>query len=593
MILTTLDWLIIFAFFAVSLGIGIWTARTANKSANDYFTASGKMPWWLLGVSMVATTFSADTPNLVTDIVRQNGVSGNWAWWAFLLTGMLTVFVYAGLWKRLGVVTDVEFYEMRYSGKIARFLRGFRAVYLGLMFNVMIMASVSLAAIKIGGVLLGLKPGETVIIAGVITVIYSSLGGLRGILITDFIQFFLAIVGSFIAAFVALDHPKVGGLTNLLNHENVVDKLSMIPSFSNPEIFLTIFLVPLLVQWWSVWYPGAEPGGGGYIAQRMFAAKDEANSVKAVLFFQVAHYALRPWPWIIVALASLIVFPDLESFRTAFPGSESIINHDLGYPAMLTYIPAGLLGLVVASLIAAFMSTISTHLNWGASYLVSDVYKRFINPNASEKKLVGLGRILTVVLMILASLFALVLDNSLGAFQILLQIGAGTGLIFILRWFWWRVNAASELAAMAISFLMAIYFKFVHTAIGFEALQSWQELIIGVSITTIGWVLVAILSKPTDLKVLVSFIQKVHPGGPGWKRIINEASQQGLTVDQPTGPWKVPFGILCMIFGSVSVYGMLMGTGQFIYGNFLNGTILLIFALLGVLGIMRFWKKII
>ncbi|MEQ8338971.1 MAG: sodium:solute symporter family protein [Cyclobacteriaceae bacterium] len=592
MILTTLDWSIIVLFFVVSLGIGVWTAKTANKSSKDYFTASGKMPWWLLGVSMVATTFSADTPNLVTDIVRQNGVSGNWAWWAFLLTGMLTVFVYAGLWKRLGVVTDVEFYEMRYSGKIARFLRGFRAVYLGLMFNVMIMASVSLAAIKIGGILLGLTPGETVIIAGVVTVIYSSLGGLRGILITDFIQFFLAIVGSFIAAFVALDHPKVGGLANLLAHENVVDKLSLIPSFSNPEIFMTLFLVPLLIQWWSVWYPGAEPGGGGYIAQRMFAAKDEANSVKAVLLFQITHYALRPWPWIIVALASLIVFPDLESFRTAFPGSESIINHDLGYPAMLTYIPAGLLGLVLASLIAAFMSTISTHLNWGASYLVSDVYKRFINPDASEKKLVGLGRILTVVLMILASLFALVLDNSLGAFQILLQIGAGTGLLFILRWFWWRINAASELAAMVISFLVAIYFKFVHTAIGFGQLLSWQELVIGISITTVGWVVVTLVSKPTELNVLVSFIQKVNPGGPGWKRIVNRAKAEGMEVNEPTGPWKVPYGILCMIFGSISVYGMLMGTGQFIYGNLLNGFLLLGAALISGFGITKFWSKI-
>ncbi len=592
MILTTFDWSIIVLFFVVSLGIGVWTARTANKNSKDYFTASGQMPWWLLGVSMVATTFSADTPNLVTDIVRNNGVSGNWAWWAFLLTGMLTVFVYAGLWKRSGVITDVEFYEMRYSGKIARFLRGFRAVYLGLMFNVMIMASVSLAAIKIGGILLGLTPAETVIIAGVITVIYSSLGGLRGILITDFIQFFLAIVGSFIAAFVALGHPKVGGMTNLLNHENVVDKLSLIPSFSTPEIFITIFLVPLLIQWWSVWYPGAEPGGGGYIAQRMFAAKDEANSVKAVLFFQIAHYALRPWPWIIVALASLIVFPDLDSFRSAFPGSESIINHDLGYPAMLTFIPAGLLGLVVASLIAAFMSTISTHLNWGASYLVSDVYQRFINPDASEKTLVGLGRILTVVLMILASLFALVLDNALGAFQILLQIGAGTGLLFILRWFWWRINAASELAAMIVSFLVAIYFKFIHTAIGFEPMLGWQELVIGVAITTTGWVLVTLFSKPTDLKTLVSFIQKVKPGGPGWKRIREKAKTEGLQIYQEEGPWKVPYGILCMIFGSICVYGLLLGTGQFIYGNFLNGFILLVVAIGSGYGITRYWKRI-
>ncbi|MEQ9303081.1 MAG: sodium:solute symporter family protein, partial [Marinoscillum sp.] len=401
MVLSALDWSFVIGFFIISLGIGIWTARSGNKNADDYFTASGKMPWWLLGVSMVATTFSTDTPNLVTDIVRQNGVSGNWTWWAFLLTGMLTVFVYARLWKKSGVITDVEFYELRYSGKIARFLRGFRAIYLGLVFNVMIMATVSLAAIKIGGVLLGLTPVQTVVIAGTVTVIYSSLGGLKGVLITDFVQFFLSIGGAIIAAIVSLQHPKVGGLSNLLSHENVVDKLDLMPSMSNPEIYLMVFLIPLLVQWWSVWYPGAEPGGGGYIAQRMFAAKNEDHSIKAVLFFNAAHYALRPWPWIIVALCSLVVFPDLDSFRTAFPEAGSIINHDLGYPAMLTFIPSGLLGLVVTSLIAAYMSTISTHLNWGASYIVNDYYKRFVKPEATQKEMLNVGRMITVVLMVL------------------------------------------------------------------------------------------------------------------------------------------------------------------------------------------------
>jgi Na+/proline symporter len=380
MILNTIDWIILFGFLLISLGIGFWTSRK-NKNASEFFAAGGKMPWWLLGVSMVATTFSTDTPNLVTDIVRQNGVSGNWAWWAFLLTGMLTVFVYAGLWKKSGVLTDVEFYELRYSGKAARFLRGFRAIYLGFLFNIMIMASVSLAAIKIGGVLLGLSPVQTVVIAGIITVVYSSLGGLRGVLFTDFLQFFLSLGGALVAAYVALNHPMVGGLDNLLTHENVVDKLSFFPSFSNPEMWVMLLIIPLLVQWWSTWYPGAEPGGGGYIAQRMFAAKNADHSIKAVLFFNVAHYAIRPWPWIIVALCSIIVFPDLDSFAKAFPAVNSgVATHDMGYPAMLTFIPAGLLGLVVTSLVAAYMSTISTHLNWGSSYLVNDVYKRFINP---------------------------------------------------------------------------------------------------------------------------------------------------------------------------------------------------------------------
>lgn len=592
MTLSTLDWSFVIGFFIISLGIGIWTAKWGNKDASDYFTAGGKMPWWLLGVSMVATTFSTDTPNLVTDIVRQNGVSGNWAWWAFLLTGMLTVFIYARLWKKSGVVTDVEFYELRYSGKIARFLRGFRAIYLGLLFNVMIMATVSLAAIKIGGVLLGLSPLQTVVIAGTVTVIYSSLGGLKGVLITDFVQFFLSIGGAIIAAVVSLQHPKVGGLSNLLKHENVVDKLDLFPSFSNPEIFITLLLIPLLVQWWSVWYPGAEPGGGGYIAQRMFAAKNEDHSIKAVLFFNAAHYALRPWPWIIVALCSLVVFPDLESFRTAFPNAGSIINHDMGYPAMLTFIPSGLLGLVVTSLIAAYMSTISTHLNWGASYIVNDFYKRFAKPDATQKEMLHVGRIITVLLMVLTMIFALLLDNALGAFQILLQIGAGTGLIFILRWFWWRINAASEMAAMIISFLVAIYFGVFHKMMGFEPLASWMELVIGVGITTAGWIIVAYTSQPTSMEVMISFINKVSPGGPGWTKIINKAKADGLQLSEPSGPWKVPIGILCMIAGTIGIYAFLMGTGLFIYGRYLNAIILMGVTVVSIVVLKRFWSRL-
>ncbi len=591
MVLSTLDWSFVVGFFILSLAIGIWAAKAGKKDSDDYFTAGGKMPWWILGVSMVATTFSTDTPNLVTDIVRQNGVSGNWAWWAFLLTGMLTVFVYARLWKKSGVITDVEFYELRYSGQISRFLRGFRAIYLGLVFNVMIMATVSLAAIKIGGVLMGLEPWQTVLIAGTITVIYSSIGGLRGVVITDFIQFFLAIAGSIIAAIVALNHPKVGGLSNLLTHENVVDKLDLFPSLSNPEVFVVLFLMPLLVQWWSVWYPGAEPGGGGYIAQRMFAAKNEDHSIKAVLFFNVAHYALRPWPWIIVALCSLVVFPDLESFKVAFPNSESIINHDLGYPAMLTFIPAGLLGLVVTSLIAAYMSTISTHLNWGASYIVNDFYKRFVKPEASQKEMLGLGRLLTVGLMILTMLFALVLDNALSAFNILLQIGAGTGLIFILRWFWWRINAATELAAMIISFLVAIYFGVIHTKLGFEAVPTWLELLIGVGITTVGWIIVAFITKPTTTEVMISFINKVNPGGPGWKRISYQAELDGLLTAQKE-TWKVPVGILCMVAGTIGVYSFLMGTGMIIYGKYIVGVSLFLIATICTFAIKKLWPKI-
>jgi len=586
--LVTIDWIIISAFFAISLGIGLWVAKSSNKDVSEYFAAGKNMPWWLLGVSMVATTFSTDTPNLVTDIVRQHGVSGNWSWWAFLFTGMLTVFVYARLWKRTGILTDVEFYELRYSGKIASFLRGFRAVYLGLIFNVMIMATVTLAAIKIGGVLLGISPIQTVLIAGTVTVIYSSLGGLKGVLITDFIQFFLSITGAIIAAVVSLQHPMVNGLSNLISHENVVDKLAFFPSLDNPELLLSILLVPLLVQWWSVWYPGAEPGGGGYIAQRMFAAKTENHAMKAVLFFNVAHYALRPWPWIIVALCSLIVFPDLVSLENAFPASAAVINHDLAYPAMLTFIPAGLLGIVITSLIAAYMSTISTHLNWGASYLVNDFYSRYLKPDASQKELLFVGRIITALLMILSMILALNLENALGAFQILLQIGAGTGLIFILRWFWWRVNAQGEIAAMLISFLVAIYFQFGHSALGFEPLAGYLQLSIGVAITSIGWIVVVLVTPAADNQTLIDFVKLVKPGGPGWKKIIQlmPKSTQGQLHEK----WNVPKAILMMLIASVGVYCFMIGTGLIIYAQLVQGLLLYAVSTVAILWILKLWK---
>ncbi|MDH5475069.1 MAG: Na+:solute symporter, partial [Cyclobacteriaceae bacterium] len=463
MSLSTLDWSIIFIFFIVFLVIGILVSKKAGKSSQEFFLSGRNMPWWLLGVSMVATTFSADTPNLVTDIVRQNGVSGNWVWWAFLITGMLTVFIYAKLWRRSGVLTDLEFYEKRYSGKEAAFLRGFRSIYLGVFFNIMIMATVCLAAIKIGGILFGLAPWETVIYASIVTVAYSSMGGLRGVILTDFIQFIIAMIGSVWAAIYVINMPEVGGLHALVTNESVVGKLDFLPDFNNWETLVPLFIIPIAVQWWSVWYPGAEPGGGGYIAQRMLSAKDEKNAIGATLFFNIAHYALRPWPWIIIALASLVVYPDLDSIAKQFPNIDTnIIGHDIAYPAMLLSLPKGLIGIVIASLIAAFMSTISTHLNWGSSYIVHDFYQRFVNPEATEKKLVNVGRISTILLMAFAALFSLALSNALGAFQILLQIGAGTGLVFILRWFWWRINAYSEITGMIVSFLMALYFQFVH-----------------------------------------------------------------------------------------------------------------------------------
>ncbi|WP_289031852.1 sodium:solute symporter family protein [uncultured Algoriphagus sp.] len=588
--ITAIDWAIIAAFFIISLLIGIFTSKKAGSSAKEFFLSGRNMPWWLLGVSMVATTFSADTPNLVTDIVRKNGVSGNWAWWAFLLTGMLTVFVYAKLWRRSEVTTDLEFYELRYSGKGAAFLRAFRAIYLGVFFNVVIMATVSLAAIKIGGVMLGLSPVQTLLMASVVTVIYSSLGGLKGVLLTDFFQFFIAIIGSFGAAYFILDLPEVGGLQNLLSHPNVSDKLDFVPDFDDPNVYIPLFILPIAIQWWATWYPGAEPGGGGYIAQRMLSAKDEKNAVGATLFFNIAHYALRPWPWIIIALSSLIVFPNISDMQAAFPDvAADKLGDDLGYPAMLTYLPTGLIGIVLASLIAAVMSTLSTHLNWGSSYIVNDFYLRFVKPEASDKELVAVGRISTVSLMVLSAFLALALSSALGAFNILLQIGAGTGLIFILRWFWWRINAYTEISAMAISFVVAIFFEVINPNLGLIDIpenQAYLKLVYSVSITTVGWLLVTFLTQPEKDEILLKFYRKVHPAAFGWKKVLDRYPEEKQEMGQ------LPKEIGLMLIGSIMIYAALFATGFWIYGESLNGTIATIVSLVCGAVVIASWKKL-
>ena len=584
--LENIDWLIILAFFILSLVIGVIVSKKSGKDVTEFFLSGRKMPWWLLGISMVATTFSADTPNLVTDIVRTNGVAGNWVWWAFLLTGMLTVFVYAKLWRRSEVLTDLEFYELRYSGKGAAFLRGFRAFYLGAVFNVLIMASVCLAGIKIGGALLGLSPVETLLISCAITVIYSSIGGLRGIIITDFFQFILAMVATFWAAYEIVNLPQVAGLTNLLNHPDVIPKLNLIPDIADTDLFIAVFIIPLAVQWWAVWYPGAEPGGGGYVAQRMLSAKDEKNAIWATLLFNFMHYAVRPWPWILIALASIVVFPNIESLQVAFP--NTIVGNDLAYPAMISFLPSGLLGLLVASLIAAFMSTISTHLNWGSSYLVHDFYRRFFVKDKTEKHYVFMGRVFTVLLMIISAFFALFLNNSLQAFGIILQIGAGTGLIFILRWFRYRINVYSELTAMIVSFIVALAFEFVIP----NNFSVEEKLIIGVTITSISWIVITMITPPSSMETLQNFYKKIQPGGPGWKKVIEESKSQGITIAGKKEKWDVPSGILCMLFGSISVYSILFGIGYILYSQITTGIIFMIISVISVIALMKFWKRL-
>jgi SSS family solute:Na+ symporter len=593
------DWLIIFLFFALSLGIGIYVSKTSGTSANQFFLSGRSMPWWLLGLSMVATTFSTDTPNLVTDIVRTNGVSGNWVWWAFLITGLLTVFVYAKLWRKSNVNTDLEFYELRYGGKPASFLRKFRAIYLGIVFNVITMSAVTLAAIKIGGIMLGLEPWQTVITAGLVTVTFSAIGGFKGVVYTDLILFFVAMGGAIGAAYYLVNLPEVGGIESLLAHENVASKIAILPDFGNREALITLLIIPLAVQWWSSWYPGAEPGGGGYIAQRMLAAKDENHAIGATFFFNIMHYALRPWPWILVALASLVVFPDLNSIQAAFPNiTADKLGHDLAYPAMLTKLPTGLLGLVLASLISAYMSTISTQLNWGSSYVVYDFYLRQINPDASQKRLVAVGRISTVVLMVLSTLLALLLQNAMQLFNLLLVFGAGTGLIFILRWFWWRINAWSEIVAMiasgVISLLLAVpAFGVKEALFGVEGVfPAWFEFPFVVVVTSLLWLLTTYLTPAEKNEVLRSFYKKIQPGGPGWKKVIDAAHHEGVNLKEGEQGWTVPSGIIAMLLGCLMIYSIMFASGYFIYGNYQLALPLAFLAIASAYFLIKTWKKI-
>ena len=589
--LSLIDKSIIIFFFVLVLAIGFAVSKKSSKSTSEYFLSGRTLPWWLLGLSMVATTFSTDTPNLVTDIVRTNGVSGNWVWWVFLLTGLLTVFVYAKLWRRSDVSTDMEFYELRYSGKAGRFLRGFRSIYLGIIFNVLAMAGVTLAAIKIGAIMLDLSAIETVLYAGGVTLIFSTAGGFRGVVYTDFILFFTAMAGSIGAAVYLVNLPEVGGIDSVINNESIADKISMFPDLTDKETLWTLLIIPFAVQWWSSWYPGAEPGGGGYIAQRMLAAKNENHALGATLFFNVMHYALRPWPWIIVALASLVVFPDIASLSEAFPNiSEDKLGQDLAYPAMLTLLPTGLLGLVLASLISAYMSTISTHLNWGSSYVVNDFYLQLINKNATQKELVNVGRLSVVILMIVSSIIAISLTNAYQLFDIILMFGAGTGSIFILRWFWWRINAWSEIAAMLSSGIISIALtneSIFNVLFNDNMLPAYMKFPFIVLVTTSIWLIVTFITPSDDTDTLVKFYNKTKPGGPGWNIIKNNSG-----ISNEKEGWIVPRGIICMIIGCISIYSALFSTGYFIYGEINSGLIFLLITIISGYLLFKYSKKI-
>ncbi len=656
--ISTLDMVIIVGFLISVVIVGSLAARRASRSSADFFLSGRTMPWWLLGVSMVACTFSCDTPNLVTDIVRTGGVAGNWAWWAFLLTGMLTVFVYAKLWRRSALDTDLGFYEIRYSGRPAAVLRGFRSIYLGVLFNVLVMAIVSLAAIKIGQVMFGLKPVETLIYASIGVGIYATLGGLTGSIWADFYQYSVAMFGAIAAAVYAVKGGSfgVGSLSALVANPALADKLSFFPAAPEGGDYsplVGLLILPIAVQWWNVWYPGAEPGGGGYVAQRMLSAKNERHAIGATLLFNFLHYAVRPWPWILVALVSLVAFaPDTPAERSAatarlaspemaalvakydagakqelapaqvaeirslkaqvkgvgkladaFPKVEDqFLRNDIAYPGMIARMPKGLLGVIVASLIAAYMSTIATHLNWGSSYVVNDFYKRFLKPQATEKQLVAVGRGTMLVLLVVSGVVALAMTNAKASFDLLLAVGAGTGLIYILRWFWWRINAWSEIAAMLISFVVACFFAFAGPSLGIE--QSFRDagmfkimgygdwkLVLGILVTTIGWVAVTYATPPVQTATLRSFYRKVQPGGPGWQKIVSAAEASGESIVTERG-WDVPVGIVCMMLGCVAVWGALFSIGSLLYGQIGRGSILGIAALAALAGLLKLSGKI-
>ncbi len=579
-----LDWLIVITYFILSAGVGIYYSKRAGGSMQEFFLSGRNLPWWLAGTSMVATTFAADTPLAVTELVAKNGIAGNWLWWNFVFGGMLTVFFFARLWRRAGIMTDVEFAELRYSGKPAAFLRGFRAMYLGVFINCIILGWVNLAMASILEGMFGIPHNQVmmyVALAMVVTAIYSAMSGLWGVAVTDAFQFVLAMFGCVVLAFVVVGLPEIGGMTGL------VEKLPEWTLKFTPQIgetsgsgvggalalSLSAFLAYIGIQWWAAWYPGAEPGGGGYVAQRMMSAKDEKHSLFATLWFTIAHYCIRPWPWIIVGLASLVLYPEL--------GAD---EKRLGYVyAMRDYLPIGLKGLLVAAFFAAYMSTISTQLNWGTSYLMNDFYRRFLKTNESEKHYVGVSRLATGFMMLASLGVTLIMNTISGAWAFIIEAGAGLGLVLILRWFWWRINAWSEISAMLAPFVAYGYVKW------FTNIQFPESLFLIVAFTTVVWIIVTFITKPTDFETLKTFFTRIHPGG-WWKPIAEQLPE----VKQDSGYGKL---IIDWVAGILLVYNVLFGLGKCILGDY--STALMFFIIAAVSAVILYmhlskigWEKV-
>ena len=557
--LSALDWIIIGAYFVASAAIGLAFAKRAGSSVSEFFVSGRSIPWWLAGTSMVATTFAADTPLAVTGMVAENGVAGNWLWWNMLMSGMLTVFFYAHLWRRAEVLTDVEFAEIRYSGRSAALLRVFRALYLAGPINLIIMGWVNLAMVKILDIALGIPPFTGMMVLFAITMVYSALSGLWGVIVTDAFQFVVAMAGSIVLAIFALD--AVGGMDVLLarlpeHYGSTEAATSILPASGAAWMPLTAFLAYLGVQWWATSYPGSEPGGGGYVAQRIFSAKTERDGVLATLWFNIAHFALRPWPWIITALAVVVLYPDLA-------------KPDEGYVhAMMDLLPSGLRGLMLAGFAAAYMSTISTHLNWGASYVVNDVYLRFVNPDASQRRTVVISRLATVALFLLSLPFTWWLGQRGSiedAWRILIALGAGAGLVYILRWYWWRINAWSELGAMAASFIAFVALEAGDVFDTADPLGGAYMMLTVTAISTVGWLLITYLTRPTDDAKLRSFYLRVRPGGPGWWKVQRDLGLGQEPIADGALSW------VNWVAGVVSVYATLFGMGRLIFGEWLLG----------------------
>ena len=596
--LHTIDWIIAFLSISICFVPALFFGKRSGKNTAEFFASGRSVPWWLAGISMVATTFSSDTPNLVANFVRTQGVAGNWQWWAFTLTGVATVFFYARLWRRSGVLTDLEFYELRYSGSAASAVRGFRAVYLGLFFNCIIMATVNLAACKIAAILFGLPRWETLLAVGLLNVIFATHSGLWGVLVIDMFQFFIKMTAVIGAAYFAVTLPQVGGMSGLvaklsnIKGPHGLNYLSLLPDFSNNwDLALAVFVMPIAVQWWAVWYPGAEPGGGSYIAQRMLASKSEKDALGGTLFFNVAHYVLRPWPWILVGLASLIIYPELSDIQKAFPNLDpNLLGHDIAYPAMLRFLPAGWVGLMLGGLVAANSSTILTHLNWGASYLVHDFYRRFLNRGGTEKHYVLAGRMATVGLFLASSAMVFALDTAKDSFDLLLQVGAGTGLLYLVRWFWWRVTAWCEIVAMISSFGISIVFLILKK--NGMVFETSRQLLLTIACTTVCWLLTAYLGPANDPAVLATFYKKVRPFGPGWRHVREQLGISEAEAKADIRVQNIPQALVGWIMGCTMIWSALFTVGNFLYGR--TGYALALFAVFLVSGgiVVRIVKRI-